>query len=123
MKALSIKQPYAELIVNGQKKIEIRKWNTKLRGEFLIHASKSADKGAMKRFGFKELPLGRIVGKAFLKDVKKYEDKSDFANDKNLHLANSTYGNYGFILENVKRVKEIECKGALNFWEFDKDGI
>ena len=43
MKALSIKQPYAELILQGKKKIELRKWNTNFRGEFLIHASKIPD--------------------------------------------------------------------------------
>lgn len=29
MKNLSIKQPFAELILRGKKKIELRKWNTK----------------------------------------------------------------------------------------------
>jgi len=44
MKALSLKQPYAELILQGKKKIELRTWNTKFRGEFYIHASLTADK-------------------------------------------------------------------------------
>ena len=52
MKALSLKQPFAELIVSGKKNIELRKWNTKFRGEFLIHASKIPDKEFMKKFGF-----------------------------------------------------------------------
>ncbi len=115
MKALSIKQPYAELIVSGRKKIELRKWNTKFRGEFLIHASKVPDNDAMCKFGFKELPLGCIVGKAILKDVKKYGNKEEFDKDKEKHLADFNFGNYGFILDCVKRVKEINCKGALGF--------
>ena len=52
MKALSLKQPFAELIVSGKKTIELRNWNTKFRGKFLIHASKIPDSEAMKRFGF-----------------------------------------------------------------------
>ena len=40
MKCLSVCQPFAELIVQGKKTIELRKWNTKFRGEFLIHAAK-----------------------------------------------------------------------------------
>ena len=40
MKALSLKQPFAELVVEGKKKIELRNWNTKFRGDFFIHASK-----------------------------------------------------------------------------------
>ena len=73
MKTLSLKQPYAELILQGKKKIELRTWNTKFRGEFYIHSSLTPDKKAMERFSFKELPLGYILGKATLVDVKKYE--------------------------------------------------
>lgn len=39
MKAISIRQPWAWLIVNGYKDIENRSWNTKYRGTVLIHAS------------------------------------------------------------------------------------
>ena len=119
MKALSLKQPFAELILQGKKKIELRKWNTKFRGEFFIHASKNPDSNAMKEFGFDELPCGVIVGKAKLIDVKKYLSEREHLKDKNLHLASSEWGNYGFILENVWRVKEIQAKGKLNFWEFN----
>lgn len=37
MKALSIRQPWAWLIVNGYKDIENRDWSTKLRGRIWIH--------------------------------------------------------------------------------------
>ncbi|MCA9485800.1 MAG: ASCH domain-containing protein, partial [Nanoarchaeota archaeon] len=78
MKALSLKQLFAELILQGRKTIELRKWNTKFRGHFLIHASKIPDQEAMKKFGFTNLPLGKIVGQAILKDVKKYKDENEF---------------------------------------------
>lgn len=41
MKALSILQPWAWLIVNGYKPVENRTWATKFRGPLLIHAGKS----------------------------------------------------------------------------------
>lgn len=116
MKALSLKQPYAELILQGRKKIELRKWNTSFRGEFLIHASKVPDFKAMQNFGFKELPLGCIVGKAILNDVKSYKTDDEFDKDKNFHLASKEWGNYGFILKNVRRLNPIPFKGSLNFW-------
>ena len=122
MKALSLKQPFAELILQGRKRIELRKWNTRFRGEFLIHASKNPDKKAMEEFGFKRLPFGCVVGKATLVNVKKYNDEKEHRKDKNLHLASSYWGSYGFILEDVKKVKEIPCKGKLGFWEFDMSG-
>ena len=44
MKVLSIKEPWASLIMNGTKKIETRSWKTKYRGEIYIHASLSKAK-------------------------------------------------------------------------------
>ncbi len=119
MKVLSIKQPFAELIVQGKKKIELRKWNTKFRGEFLIHASKTPDKKAMQRFDFSDLPLGAIIGQASLIGVKQYTTKKEHNKDRDLHLATSFWGNYGFVLENPKRIKEIKVNGRLGFWEFE----
>ncbi len=119
MKALSLKQPFAELILQGKKKIELRKWNTHFRGEFLIHSSKKPDNKAMKKFGFKELPCGFILGKARIVDVKKYENNKKHSMDKSLHLADDTWGNYGFVLKNIKRIKPIKCKGNLGFWNFN----
>ncbi len=119
MKALSIKQPFAELILQGRKKIELRKWNTNFRGEFLIHASKTTDKKAMEKFGFQNLPCGGIVGKITLVGVKHYNSEKEHQADSNLHLADSFWGNYGFILENPERLKFNPYKGRLNFWDFD----
>jgi hypothetical protein len=39
--ALSIRQPWAWLIVNGHKDIENRVWTTPYRGRFLVHAGKT----------------------------------------------------------------------------------
>ena len=49
MKCLSLRQPFAKLIISGKKTIELRKWNTKFRGEFLVHASKKVNKEAAER--------------------------------------------------------------------------
>jgi len=38
MKCLSICQPFADLIIQNKKTIELRKWNTNFRGIFLVHA-------------------------------------------------------------------------------------
>ncbi len=118
MKALSLKQPFAELILSGKKTIEVRKWNTKFRGKFLIHASKVPDSKSMKKFGFTKLPTGMILGEAELVDVKIYETPEQHKKDKDKHLADSTWGKYGFILKNVKRIEPIAARGMLGFWEF-----
>ena len=118
MKVLSLKQPFAELILQKRKKIELRKWNTKFRGKFLIHSSKIPDKESMNKFKFDNLPCGFIVGEANLVYVKKYNNKRELMKDKNLHLADAKWGKYGFVLKNIKRIKPISAKGKLNFWEF-----
>src|SRR5256885_16745865 len=38
-RALSIRQPWAWLVVSGHKDIENRTWPTKFRGKILVHAS------------------------------------------------------------------------------------
>src|SRR3989338_6773513 len=119
MKALSLKQPYAELVISGRKTIELRKWKTNHRGTFLVHASQSVDKEAMQRFGYTTLPTGCILGTATLIDVKHYVHEEEHKKDSDKHLATSTWGNYGFLLENAKRFdKPIAAKGKLNFWNY-----
>lgn len=41
MKALTICQPYAHLILTGEKPVENRRWPTNYQGPLLIHAGKS----------------------------------------------------------------------------------
>ena len=119
MKVLTIRQPWAELILEGKKTIELRSWNTNLRGEFLIHSSGNVDGEAMKRHKLFNLQRQAIIGKANLKDVKEYKDEKDFLKDKDKHL-NSIMGKwkFGFILENPQRITPIKIKGKLGFWDF-----
>ena len=86
MKCLSIKQPFARLIVSGKKKIEIRSWKTWYRGELILHASKVPDKEAIKRFEFNngDLVCGAIIGKVMLVDCKDYKTDADFIKDETL---------------------------------------
>jgi ASCH domain len=69
LKILSIRQPWASLIVSGAKDVENRTWPTRYRGLVLIHASLQADaptsEDIERRFGVRlpsDLPLGGIVG-------------------------------------------------------------
>lgn len=124
MKCLSIKQPYAELLVSGRKTIELRTWNTKFRGEFLIHASKKIDKEAceMNNIDSDSLIVGAKLGKADLYDVKFYKNKNSFARDKSKHLAATKYADhkYGFLVKNPRRFrKPIAMPGKLGFFNVE----
>ena len=72
---------------------------------------------SVKSLGFDKLPIGAIVGEAELVDVKKYETPEQHKKDKEKHLADSSWGKYGFVLKNVKRIEPIPAKGMLGFWE------
>ena len=123
MKCLSVSQPFADLIILGKKTIELRKWNTNFRGEFLIHSPQKIRKADCNRLGFSQLLVtGSIIGKAEIYDVKKYKSKTEVKNDSKLHFASSDYYNrkYGFLLKNAKALRvPIPYKGKLGFFEVD----
>ena len=122
MKCLSVCQPFAELIVQGKKTIELRKWNTKFRGEFLVHAPQKIRLDDCKRLKVKpQMIVGAIIGKVELIDVKEYENPTQIKKDSKKHLASNgeSDNKYGFVLQNPKQLRiPIPCNGQLNFFEF-----
>ena len=127
MKTLTINQPFATLIVEGLKEYEFRTWKTNYRGEILIHAGKGVDKTAMKRYEYLglEYPKGCIIGKATITDCIKIDDNArKILKEKNSIIYsniidNKDWNGYGFKLENVEKLENIEVCGKLSFWEFD----
>ena len=121
MKCLSICQPFAELIIQNKKTIELRTWNTKIRGEFLIHAPIKIRKEDYKKLKIKEkLTTGAIIGKVELYDVKKYESLKEIQIDKKKHFGSiiSKEKKFGFILKNAKPFRiPIPWKGQLGFFD------
>lgn len=124
MKCLSLRQPYAQLIVSGRKTIELRSWNTKFRGQFIVHASKKIDKESCQRnrMNPSTLDTGVILGKATLYSVIYYADARSLANDKAKHFAGSSVvaPKYGFLIKNATKFKRpIPINGKLGFFEVD----
>ncbi|MDE1804306.1 MAG: ASCH domain-containing protein [Candidatus Micrarchaeota archaeon] len=122
MRCLSVSQPYADLIVSGKKTIELRAWNTKFRGEFLVHAPLKVDANACRVLGINAANLrkGAIIGKAEIWGVKKYRTIKELREDQDGHLAGKGYldHRYGFLLRNPKSLEvPIPYKGALGFFE------
>ena len=122
MKCLSVCQPFADLIIQGKKTIELRKWNTKFRGEFLVHSPQKIRFDDCKRLKIKSnLTVGAIIGKVELVDVKEYQNIEEIELDSDKHLAskNARDDKYGFILQNPKQLRvPIPCNGQLNFFDF-----
>lgn len=115
MKTLSIKQPWSWLIVHGGKDIENRTWNTKFRGEFLVHASKTIDWASYNRLIFlgvkvpqpENFKRGGIIGKVELIDVVDHSDSIWFE------------GPVGFVLKNPVALPFKACKGQLGFFDLE----
>ena len=129
MKVLTIKQPWATLIMQGDKRFEFRSWQTKYRGDLLIHAGKGIDKNAMKRLAKylpDEIPLGKILGKVTLVDCIRMcpEFKEMLLKENSVIYTKSSFSeNFGWQVENVQVFDEpIETKGHLSLWEYDIDG-
>lgn len=131
MKVITIKQPFASLIAEGYKEYEFRTWQTKYRGEILIHAGKSIDKNAMEKFKDYNLeyPLGRIIAKANLVDCIKINDKERkmLKAKKSLVYENVIneidWDGYGFKLENIQKIDPIKIDGKLGLWNYDQKDL
>ncbi len=125
MKVLTIKQPWATLIINGYKRFEFRSWYTNYRGELLIHAGKSVDKEAMKgleKYLDIDIPIGKIIGKVNITDYIKLDEdlKKKLLLENDDVYKNSEIGSFAFKIENVEKFKEgIEVKGMLGLWNYD----
>lgn len=128
MKALTICQPYASLICNGQKRIENRSWPTNYRGPLLIHAGKNKD--WLKTWNVRRdgqlphpLPMGAVVGLAKL--VACYHLPSIRQNKIQLPQQHSwiphhrhTEGPALWVLEDVQRLREpIPWNGKQGLWD------
>ena len=126
MKVLTIKQPWASLIVNGYKEYEFRSWKTSYRGKILIHAGKSIEKEALKKFSNYELDntLGAIVGEAEIVDCILVDERLDKKLRKidKLVYGNDHRGIYAWKLINIKKYKKpIVINGKLGLWNYDID--
>ena len=119
-KAISIRQPWAWLIVNGYKDIENREWRTSKRGRVLIHASSKMTQGdydACALFvagldlpeGFtlplpSALPKGGLVGEVEIVDCIERSDSQWFC------------GRFGWVLQDANAMPFVPCKGRLGFF-------
>ena len=125
MKVLTIKQPWATLIMEGYKRFEFRSWQTKYRGDLLIHAGKGVDREAvsrLKKYMPEELPKGKILGRVKLIDCIKCDE--NFKNkclqeNKDVYAKSSFKENYAWQVE-VEETYEnpIEAKGQLGLWNY-----
>lgn len=113
-KVISIRQPWAWLIVHGYKDIENRSWQSGYRGECLIHAPQTFDsqgyKWVRRHFPHIKMPQppeferGGIVGRVEIVDCVTQSRSPWFV------------GPYGYILAAVQSVPFVPAPGRLGFF-------
>ena len=125
MKALSIRQPWAYLIVNGIKDVENRTWHTDFRGRIYVHAGKSRSDiegpivedlalrlddqllgNCLLGMATDSFTLGAIIGEVDIVDCV-WNHKSKWR----------AIGQWQFVLANpVAYTQPIPCRGQLGFF-------
>jgi ASCH domain len=121
LKALSIRQPWAWLILHAGKDVENRDWRTNFRGRVLIHAAQTMTKDdytactyfiapfrrawRLPAYDILRAQCGGIVGEVEIVDCVKQSSSLWFT------------GEYGFVLKNPKALPFQPCRGALNFFK------
>lgn len=136
MKALSLLQPWATLIMLGYKHFETRSWATKHRGPLAIAAS-AGKQGreacapgtdlaimlANHNLTFDDLPCGVIVGVCQVDSMHKMDETWDLVlGEVELACGDYTNGRYAWALSHVQAFPTpVPCKGALSLWEVPTD--
>lgn len=134
MRTLTVLQPWAGLILTGEKHIETRGWNTNIRGRVAIHA------GVNEKF-LKEWPrssmhwacnvTGCVLGTVEIVDCIPLNRIAErgylyLATEKERRLGDWSPGRYGFVLRNpILFDKPIAAKGKQGWWDWQppKGGI
>jgi ASCH domain len=114
LKGLSVRQPFADLIVRGIKPIENRLWQTPYRGLVYIHAAVKPHSMPREEiefvFGVKlDRPprvYGAIVGRAVLVDIVQHSESRLFQ------------GPYGWVFEHAEELTPIPMRGAQGLFDF-----
>lgn len=106
MRALSVKQPWANLIASGCKTIETRTWATPYRGPLLIVSSKRPNIA----------PAGSAVAIAKLVDCRRMTKADETAACCNIY-PNAV----SWVFEDVQRIRPIPVKGALGVFDCPVD--
>jgi len=113
LSALSVRQPWAWLIVSGFKDVENRSWRTNYRGPLLIHAGKSREDMIESddieiHYGIKipeNLHFGGVIGVVDVFDCQS-------SHGSNWYIT----GSYAWVLSEPQRLLFRPCKGALGLF-------
>ncbi len=125
--AISVKQPWAALLVAGIKTVEVRTWQTRRRGRVLIHASKLPDErpegwALITTPELRELAelRGGIIGVGDLSDCVRYATSEAFTASVEQHRNAPEWfrpgGLHGFVFQNLHPIAYHAYPGQTMFF-------
>lgn len=126
--ALSIKQPWSWLIVNGYKDIENRNWLKRFPKRILVHAGKGWDMAAHNMMLAGRHPVsGKNIPaemhNAYLRWSRDHEETGGFVGVVDItgvqedHDSEWFMGDYGYILANARPLPFLPWRGELGFFK------
>jgi hypothetical protein len=139
MKVLTVKQPWAHAIRNGEKDVENRSWSTEYRGPVAIHAGQSFDDGYEDSYpvpavGFPlSLTRGAVIAVVDLVNVHRGHapTESSMTNIDSCFQAGKPFGpcsvwaqphNFHWVLANPRRLTvPLPLTGGLGLRDLDPD--
>jgi len=122
MKTLSIRQPWADLIIQGRKTLELRTWTVKHRGPLAIHASQTVEREACLAHGLDpdQVTAGAAIGVVDLVEISEL-DAASYEARRGEHLADEPWGGgplYGWRLANPRLLPEpLPVRGRMGLFE------
>ena len=122
MKTLSIRQPWADLIIQGRKTLELRTWTVKYRGPLAIHASQTVEREACLAHGLDpdQVTTGAVIGVVDLAAIEELDAPAYVARQTE-HLADSAWDGgplYGWRLTNPRALTEpMPLRGRMGLFE------
>jgi hypothetical protein len=135
MRAVTVCQPYATLIMSGDKLVENRTWSTKYRGRFFVHAGKSraylctknvdgVDYCTLTQRPVKDLPFGFVLGITTLLDCLHIDEVRAGKHDRAypwLRAHHHTQGPWCWVLGDrpVLRPDPVPFKGAQAWFDIN----
>jgi hypothetical protein len=115
IKCLSVRQPWAALVVDGVKDIENRSWPTDYRGPLLIHASLKPDTEAREQYQLCSEPRGAIIGCVEVVDCRQLS-RAECGRSKW-----AAHGQHHWILRNARRFrKPVPFTGKLRLFDVSR---
>lgn len=144
--AVTVHQPYAQMIARGLKRVETRSWPTRHRGLIAIHAAKQLEHAQIERvlgspafdglgrarqhvlldaLTSERYPLGAIIAVANVIDVVRIGFPTDadarIPEPGTIEYALGDYqpGRYAWLLSDATPIRPVPCRGQQAIWTLD----